>query len=94
MPTSEQRGHFGLSTKGGGMTRRAAVARSSSQQFAGAVHQRLVEGDGDAFAGIDVIQDAAFAEVAVFPQDQPLAQSCTCSGSQAWPGTSGTWPCL
>ena len=29
MPTREQRGHFGLSTNGGGMTPRAAVARSS-----------------------------------------------------------------
>ncbi len=42
------------------------------QQFAGAIDQGVVQRDRDPLAGIDVVEDAALAQVAVLPQDQPL----------------------
>ena len=44
------------------------------QQLAGAIDQGVVQRDRDPLAGIDVVEDAALAQVAVLPQDQPLAR--------------------
>jgi hypothetical protein len=72
MPTSEHRGHFGLSTSGGGIRPELAKPRAASTAASVAVTNSSVIWHADALLGSVVVNDRLVACVAVIAQDERL----------------------
>ena len=72
IPTSEQRGHLGLSTKGAGMVPFSASARAASNASRVLGHQRVINRKANPLLGGVVIEHGLVAAVAVVAQDQRL----------------------
>ena len=94
MPTSEHRGHFGLSCSGGGIFPAAAMPRADSSSSV--VRLTRASSKGTVTRRLEPMKYSSPSSHSKPPdrRNNPCRQSWTRSGSHTWPGTSGTVPRL